>query len=201
MRNILIGLSYVLHPLFIPLMGSLYYFSITTRYSTPAFTSSRLLSIGILTAVVPLVIFQMLKVVGIVSSIHLPKVSERKTPLMAYCILLVLVLRGVLTHGVFPELYYFFLGILFSALTALFLAIVRFKASLHLMSMGGLLVFLLSSSLYYGINPLLTLIPAVICTGALATSRLLVKAHTVIELSIGFCIGTIPQVLVIAYYF
>jgi hypothetical protein len=80
------------------------------------------------------------------------------------------------------------------------LAILKFKASIHMIASGGIFLFLIALSIHYSINinEYIALISIII--GAIATSRLHMKAHTNIELVIGFFIGLIPQLIMLNYW-
>jgi hypothetical protein len=70
-----------------------------------------------------------------------PLVSERKIPLIQ-CFLIILLVRQSITVERYPELH-FSSRALFSALFALLLLFVKTKASLHMMGISALTVFVL----------------------------------------------------------
>ena len=69
MRYFLNGVSYVFHPLFIPIGGTLSYFVVTPRINSLAMQSGNILPIFILTIIIPIILFLILKNLGLVSSI------------------------------------------------------------------------------------------------------------------------------------
>src|SRR5690606_1716511 len=121
-------------------------------------------------------------------------------PLAIYCLIILLVLQKVIDENEIMELYYFFLGILISTLTCLMLAIMKLKASIHLIGISGLFMFFIALSVHFRININGTLAILSIIIGAIATSRLHLKAHNSKELILGFFVGTIPQLIVINYW-
>lgn len=192
--NVFLKLGSILfHPLLIPLIGSIIYFNLTPRFIEPELITSQLLAISIATIAVPLVTYFLLRSLGQVESIYLRSVQERKYPLMIQCILLLLVIKLVFSPYTNPEVYYFFVGILFTALTALIMVFFKLKASLHQAGMAGILFFTIGLSAHFKIN-LLTIIGLFLfANGWVASSRLHAKAHTYPELGIGFLIGAFPQ--------
>ena len=98
------------------------------------------------------------------------------------------------------ELYYFFVGILISTLDCLILALFKFKASIHLIAVSGVLMFFIALSIHFSININGTLALMAIIVGAVATSRLHLKAHNYKELIIGFFLGVIPQLVLVNYW-
>ncbi|EDM45612.1 hypothetical protein SCB49_07382 [unidentified eubacterium SCB49] len=189
--------AYIFHPLFIPLLGVFFYYSVTPRFLQIELIFSHLLVVTIITIAIPLVVFFLLKNFGIVSSIHLRKVNERKLPLMIQCILLLLLLKYVFNPYDNTALYYFFLGVLFTTLSAVFLVFFKFKVSLHQMAIAGLSFFIIMLSIHYEINLLVWIALAFIANGWVASSRLHTNSHTVPELITGFVIGAYPQILLV----
>ncbi|MGK0385764.1 MAG: hypothetical protein ACI849_000369, partial [Patiriisocius sp.] len=187
--------AYILHPLLMPLLGVLCYYIISPRFIDPEFMRAKVYAIVILTTFIPIIVFFLLKNIGIVKSIHLENVAERKFPLMIQSLLVLLILKMVFKPYDDIELYYFFVGVLFTSLTALFLVFFKFKVSLHQMAIAGVTLFLIGLSIHFKINTLLGISLFFICNGLVASSRLHTKSHTFTELTFGFFIGAIPQFL------
>lgn len=198
MRNFLKAGAYIFHPLFIPLLGVIFYYLVSPRFLQIELIYNHLLIVGIVTIAIPIVLFFLLKNFGVLTSIHLKKVKERKVPLMLQCILLLLLLKFVFHPYDDTALYYFILGVLFTTLTALILVFFSFKVSLHQMAVAGLCVFIIMLSIHYEINLLYWIAFALFVNGWVASSRLYTKSHTSIELIIGFCIGAFPQVILVS---
>ncbi len=194
---ILKSISFLFHPLIIPFIGVVIYFSITPRHIESSFIQAKVVFVFILTVLLPILIFFLLKTLGKISSIHLKNTNERILPLAINIIIIVLILLRVITPIDFIELYYFFIGILISSTICLALAIINFKASIHMISIAGILMFFIALSVHFSIN--INGIIAIIffLTGAIATSRLHLNAHTFNELIVGFSVGLIPQFILI----
>lgn len=200
MNNILKSISFFFHPLIIPLLGVIFYFTKSPKYISLQIIQAKLISLFILTIVLPILLYFLLKTLGKAKSIYLETTKERIFPLIVNCIVVLLVLNRILTANQIIELYYFFVGILISTLACLFLVFMRFKASIHMTSIAGLFMFFIALSIHFSININGTLAIMFILTGAIATSRLHLKAHTGIELIIGFFIGFIPQLILLKYW-
>ena len=65
---------------------------------------------------------------------------------------------------------------------------------------GGIFMFFIALSIHFNININFTIALFTIIIGAIATSRLHLKAHTNIELLIGFFIGLFPQLILLNYW-
>lgn len=200
MNNILKSISFFFHPLIIPLLGVVFYFTKSPKYISLQIIQAKLISLFILTIVLPILLYFLLKTLGKAKSIYLETTKERIFPLIVNCIVVLLVLNRILTANQIIELYYFFVGILISTLACLFLVFMRFKASIHMTSIAGLFMFFIALSIHFSININGTLAVMFILTGAIATSRLHLKAHTETELIIGFFIGFIPQLILLKYW-
>lgn len=199
-HGILKSISFIFHPLLMPLFGVIFYFTKSPRYIPIEVISAKLVSLFILTIILPLLLYSLLRTIGKVKSIHLKTTNERIFPLVLNCIIMIIVLKRILTPNQIIELYFFFVGILISTLACLMLAILKFKASIHMISVGGLLMFLIVLSIHFSININGTLALMSIIVGAIATSRLHLEAHTYKELIIGFFIGIIPQLILVNYW-
>lgn len=195
MRFFLKAASYIFHPLLMPLLGTVLYFNVTPRYLEPDLMRANLFAIGIITLLIPLVVFFLLKNLGVVETIYLKEVRERKFPLMIQCILLLLIIKMIFDPYEDPELYYFFVGMLFSAFSALVMVLFKLKVSLHQMGVAGILMFLVGLSAHFKINLLVTISFFLFVNGWVASSRLNSDSHTYPELGIGLLLGAIPQLI------
>lgn len=200
MDFVLKSISYILHPLLMPIAGTVIYFTNTPRYIPENIVLSKIFGLVILTVLVPIVLFFFLKNSGFISSIHLDNVKQRKIPLLLQAILLLLVIKLVIDVYNYPELYFFFLGALFSLLSAIFMVLFNIKASLHMVGIGAVTMFAIALSIHFGINLTLLIAALLIANGLIATSRLHYKAHSNLELILGFLIGVIPQLTLVNFW-
>lgn len=187
--------AYIFHPLLMPLLGAILYFSATPRYVDIKLMQIDLFAIAIITLFIPLVVFFLLKNLGVVKTIYLKETQERKFPLMIQCVLLLLVIKWIVDPYEAPELYYFFVGILFSAFSALLMVLFKVKVSLHQMGVAGILMILIGLSAHFKINLLITISFFLFVNGWVASSRLNSDSHTYPELGAGFLVGVLPQLI------
>ncbi|MGC1632880.1 MAG: hypothetical protein WA749_12290 [Gelidibacter sp.] len=194
------SISYIFHPLLSPLLGVIFYFSKTPRFIPEPVIRAKIFSITILTVILPILIYFLLKTIKQVNSLELKTSKERIIPLILNVLILILILERVLPYEEIPELYYFYLGILFSSLACLFLAFLKFKASIHMIGSAGFFMFAVALSIHFKININGTIALMCIIIGAIATSRLHLKAHTYAELVMGIFIGLTPQLVLLNYW-
>ncbi len=200
MRHFLSIISYIFHPLFVPIGGTVLYFLITPKYSSLEMQSGNILPIFILTVIIPIIFFLILKNLGVISSIFLPTLKERKYPLYINAIILFMILYKVIPNNYVPELFYFFLGLLMAIGATLLLLFLRIKTSIHLLGMGSILMFMIGLSIHFEINITLAISIFTLLTGLVATSRLYLNAHSRIELLIGFLLGILSQLIIFKYW-
>ncbi|MCF4100296.1 hypothetical protein L1I30_01330 [Gillisia sp. M10.2A] len=200
MKALIKSASYIFHPLWMPFLGTLFYFTFSPRFFPLPLIKAKLLAIAITTLFIPIVFYYLLKNLGKASSFFLKDVKERRWPLFFYILLLGLNLYQILNVYNYPVLYYFFVGILFSILTAFILAWLKFKVSLHMIGHSGFLMFVIAMSIYFKLNLIYFIALTIVALGLTATSRLQLKAHTVTELFAGFFIGLLPQIIVFNYW-
>jgi membrane-associated HD superfamily phosphohydrolase len=183
-----------------PLLGVVFYFHKTPRFIPDPVKQAKLFSIAILTVILPMLLYYLLKTLRKVDSVYLETTNERKIPLILNGFIITLVLIRVLPQNEIPELYFFFIGILISTITCFALAVVKFKASIHMIAATGFFMFAVALAIHFKININGTIALMSIILGAIATSRLHLKAHTPIELVIGFFVGLMPQLVLLNYW-
>jgi hypothetical protein len=193
-------ISYIFHPIFIPLAGTVMYFLVTPKYTNLEVRTGTILPVFILTIIIPIISFFILKNLGIVSSVFLTKPHERKYPLVISLGLLLMILFKVIPNNYTIELYFFFLGLIASTTTALILLFIPFKTSLHMMGMGSLLMFLIALSFHFERNIVIAISFLLFASGMVATARLYMKAHSRSELMIGFLLGLVSQLLTLKFW-
>lgn len=195
MKKILPIFSYILHPIFISMYATLFYLFCKGDIFTNQEKYYVLFQILIITILVPILFFMLLRSTGHVKSVMIHETSQRKIPLILQCFLYILLVKRSIVIMRYPELHFFFLGALFSTILALIVSFFKIKASLHMMAISGFTVFVIGLSIHLQMqNPYWTAL-MVFLTGIVASSRLVMEAHTNKELLIGLALGIFPQML------
>lgn len=200
MKKLLPFFSYLLHPIFIPLFGTLAYLIFGDSYFTPAQHFLLLFQVVIITIFLPMAFFYLLKTFGKVDTVMLSEVSQRKIPLLLQISLTAVLVKQSITVDVFPELFYFFLAGIGTTVMAFILLFAQIKASIHMMGMAALTFFVIGLALHNQINLMYTIALLFLLCGLTASSRLYMKAHSLTELVIGFVLGMLPQIACYAYW-
>lgn len=193
-------ISYIFHPLFVPVAGTIAYFIITPKYSPIEEQTGHILPIFILTVVIPIISYLILKNLGLMQSVSSPTLKERRYPFYISLLLLLTVVYKVLPNNFTPELHYYFLGLIAATSASLFLLFLKFKSSMHLMGMASLTMYLTCLSVHFEINITIALGALILFTGLVTSSRLYLGAHSRAELIIGFLIGAVSQLLTVKYW-
>lgn len=123
------------------------------------------------------------------------KAEQRKMPLGFQVMLMSLLLMSVELYQSMPGLYVFFLGGMTATLLALSFLFMQKKISLHMIGISALTAFAMGISLETGENMSSLIALLFIACGAVASSRLSMKAHNYSELTLGFISGLLPQIL------
>jgi hypothetical protein len=200
LTSFLKSVSYLLHPLLMPWMGALYFFTVTPVQYHPIKVSIWLLTIIFWSVIIPLILYFFLKKINLVQSIDLKSSKERVWPLLLNSIILGYLSYSLLPKSICVELHYFFLGALITAAFGMILALLKFKTSIHMMSTGGAFFFMVLVNLHYDYSFSNTFALFVIVMGAMASSRLHLKAHTPKELAVGLFVGVVPQLLLFNHW-
>lgn len=200
LNKLLTSASYIFHPLFFPFFGVSIFYCLTYHYYTAEYIQSRVLQLFILTIVIPLLIFRVLKKLHFSSSIMMENIKERRFPYIIAVALNLYITEYVFKENTDSELHFFFAGITFSSITFLILSYLNYKASLHTAAISGLTMFTIALSIHFQLNVIILIGFLIFSNGLVATSRLHLKAHDTLELLIGFIIGFAPQFMMMSYW-
>ena len=185
-------LSYVFHPVFVPVYFIAFLlFEHPTQYQ--GFSDLQKLVILVQALLMftffPLVTVGLLKALGFIRSVHMHERKDRIIPLVAsgiWYFWIWYVWRHIPDQS--SVAIQFALGVWISSVVALMLN-TRMKISLHAMALGGVLALMVSLSLredlYYGVWLSLT----ILVTGAVSSARLLVSDHRPSEVYWGLLAG------------
>jgi len=200
MKSLASFLSYLLHPILSPLISLflLFHLPIYHNYRFPdSFFNFIYLTVLINLVLIPLGISYYLKNKGLIHSLSMERVEERKIPF-----LLTAMLYG-LTYWLFesislPELYLKIFKAASLVVVALsVLAFLNIKWSVHLSAMGSLTGILVVVGQSYALKVLPLLIASILLSGILASARLSLKAHSFKEIIFGFLLGCGTQLSIL----
>ena len=200
MKKFLSFFSYVFHPMFISVYAVLLYFFLTDRYHSYQELFLIMVQIIILTILIPISMFYFLMTLGKANSLMLSEITQRKIPLAINAFLLYILITQSIREEVIPELYFFFFGALASTIITFLLIFVNLKASIHMIGISSITVFIIGFSLHTQVNHIYLVATFLLLTGIVATSRLSMKAHDGKELIAGFLVGVLPQIGLLSFW-
>lgn len=187
--------SYILHPIVVPIIGTILYFILLPRHVDKQWELMVIGAVFVTTYLLPLLFLSLLKKSKAINSFHLESSNERKFPVLFFIsislLMSTLIKKGTTTY----ELAMFFYGMTISLIITYFLLYKNFKASLHMIGIGGMIGFFVVLSIVYQINLLLLIGILFIMAGVIANSRLNLNAHSKIEIYAGFLIGFLSQLI------
>jgi hypothetical protein len=177
------------------MLGTVFYILFSDTFYAKEQYYLLLFQVIIITFFLPLSFFYLLRTFGKVDTIMLSDASQRKIPLLMQMALTVILISKSVTIDRFPELYFFFFGGIGSTLIAFSLIFAKVKASIHMIALSALTFFVIGMSMHNELNIIYTIALLFLTTGIVASSRLVMKAHTMEELVIGYISGMLPQLV------
>jgi hypothetical protein len=200
LKKLLPLFSYVFHPVFISVYATIIYLFLKGSYFVNQEKLYVLSQVVIITVLIPILFFLILKSYKKIDSVMLYEVSQRKIPLVLECFLIIFLVKKFIVINHYPELHFYFLGCLLSTLLALLLLFANIKASLHILAISSLTLFAAGLSLHLQSENCILISFLIFMAGFVATSRLEMKAHTFKELTIGLFLGSTPQLLLWCFW-
>ena len=191
-------ISYLFHPVLFSTISAILYFTIQPQYLPKPFEYKVLLVVFVSTYVIPILFLFILKQRKSIDDFHLNTTQERKIPILFFITISLLLSYRLFEIKIVSLLSYFFFGSAFSMLIVFILLFSKLKVSLHTLSIGNLIGFIIIMSFHYKIRLLLLLSFLFIIFGVIAYARLKLKAHNNIEIYLGLFFGLLSQLLV--YY-
>ncbi|MBC7933867.1 MAG: hypothetical protein H7Y86_00715 [Rhizobacter sp.] len=189
-------LSYIFHPIFLPLYAVWFIAYIHPSYLS-GFSNGMRLRTVLITAqnavFYPLFCVLLLKGVGFISSIFLRTQKDRIIPYMACGIFFFWTFTVFKEQALFPKILPSFMLGVFLASSAALLANIYFKISMHAIGVGGLVgLFIIIA----GSNTMLMTWPvsvALLIAGLVCSARLLITDHTPRDIYTGLGAGLLAQ--------
>ena len=186
-------ISTILHPTVLPTAGAFLYFIFVTQQFEKRLQLIILGLIFILTYMVPILLLFFLKNFGFIKDFQVSTIKERRVPVIFMILILYFLGNTIIQIPMIRNLGILFYGTSLSLICIYILFSAKLKSSLHLVSMGNMLGFFLIMTNINNLSILFIIIPLIFLSGVLASSRLYLKAHTPLELLIGFFLGFIAQ--------
>jgi hypothetical protein len=191
-----IVLSYLFHPIFIPLYASLFLVYIHPSYFSGFSNGNKIRTILIIiqnAVFYPLFCIALLKGVGFIQSIFLRTQKDRIIPYIACGIFFFWVFLVFQRQPDYPRILPSFLLGVFLASSIALIANIYFKISMHAIGLGGLLGLFIVIAQQNTMLMTWPLAAALLITGMVSSARLIVSDHKPGEIYAGLFLGIIAQ--------
>lgn len=200
MRSLAQVISYISHPLFIPLLVTFLVLASIPEYMVAFKPLSKRFAfdmlyfrVAIISIGFPVLTLLLAKALKFVSSIYMKTQRDRIIPYVAMITYYFWAFYTFQQEGRAPKFYTaFFLGV-FLSISIAFITNNFIKTSMHTVGWGGVIGFLLSLAWGMHMNVSVPLVITFFVTAVVATARMVLQAHTPREIYIGLLIGVACQ--------
>lgn len=186
-------ISYLFHPLLMPTLGVfiIFYSGIYLSFIPYEAKKIILLMTAFITLFLPITLLPLLYWQKKISKITLPKRQERLIPLFV-SLLFYYLAYYILKKNNIPFFIQDFILASFFCLLAVSLIHLKWKISIHMVGLGGILgLWSILSFLFNIPNQSVFLILLIVVSGLVGSARLVLKAHTQVQVYTGFLVGYI----------
>ncbi len=193
-------ISYLFHPVLSPIIATIVYLTVVPRHTSQKLNITIISMVFIGTYLFPILFMIFLKKSNAIESLQLNNIVERKMPILLMVVIGYSLASIIKNNSSIMDLALFFYGMTVGLIVAYLLIYKKFKISLHMLGIGGLIGFFMCVSYKYQLNLLILISFLFIISGGVAYARLIVKAHTLKEIYLGFLVGVLSEILVFTLY-
>ena len=191
-------LSYLFHPIFIPIYCIAFLVMVHPTYFSGFSMQQKKFTIVIASlnlVFFPLMAILLLKAVGFIQSIFLHTQKDRIIPYMAYGIFSFWAYTVFKGQPIYPPIIASFILGIFLAGSGGLIANIYFKISMHALGAGGFTGLFLIISFGNSMAMIWPLALAICISGMVCTARMLLNSHTEKEIYTGFLLGVLAQLV------
>jgi hypothetical protein len=188
--------SYVFHPLIIPTLGMIIIFNSNSyvNFAIPfELKKAVVILVGLSTFVIPTLFTLFLQNRGYINTLEMETTKERVIPYGFTIIFYFFTIYMMIKAPIPPIIFNFMIGALVSVILA-FVVNLKWKISAHMIGIGGLVGALIATSFLLNVNLIAYITLSILIAGLVASSRLILNAHSPNQLIVGFFMGMICQV-------
>lgn len=187
------AVSIIFQPIFVPLYSLFVLFNADT-YITYAVSHEMvkfLFLVTILNTIVfPVAIFYYFYRAKLIESLHMHTAKERSLPFLTVLVFHMSTFY-MFSRAPMPNLFSnLILGAALSVSVA-FVINLKWKVSIHMLGMGGIVGTLMGLALRYKVDAIEPIMALIILSGIVGFARLRLKAHTPLQVYVGFILGTL----------
>ena len=192
-KKFAMAISVIFQPIFVPLYSLVILFHSDTYVTygvQPEVRKFIFLITFLNTIILPIGVFYYFYRAKLIDSFHMHTAKERSLPFLT-TIVFHLSTFYMFSKAPMPSLFpNLILGAAFSVAVA-FVINLKWKVSIHMLGMGGIVGTILGLALRYQVNATELIMALVVVSGIVGYSRLKLDAHTPLQVYVGFVLGTL----------
>lgn len=184
-------LSYLLHPLLMPMLALWVLLELDPHIGFFIPSRNRWLLLGtlaVMTVVFPITSVLLMRRAGLITSLELPRREERIAPYLMTLLYVGMALYLLYRTPIHPIAFALFVGILIAIVLSTVITI-RWKISAHMVGIGGLVGALFAVQFAHGVDVFIPVVLGILIAGALGTARLLCSDHSPAQIYSGALLG------------
>jgi hypothetical protein len=152
--------------------------------------------IAVFTIIFPLLTALLLKKLKVISSLYMKNAEERKWPFTLTVIWYYLCFEMLLKLQLPKSIYLMMIGAI-TVVTVALLVTLKWKVSVHMLGIGGLLGALVGLSYRFNLDWLLIILAVALISGLVGFARLKTKSHNPNQVYVGFIVGFSIELLAV----
>jgi hypothetical protein len=184
-------ISYIFHPVFMPVYGLLLLFNMKSYFSFELLLKARLLMLAfvfVTTVLFPLLIIAIMKKQGFIEDYQMKSREERRLPYLITAIFY-FVTYQMFRQMQLPEIYsFYFMGATF-LITLVVIINIWWKISIHMVGVGGISGMLCGLALAFSFDMIFLISIIFLISGMVGYARLKLETHKSSEVYSGFLAG------------
>ena len=192
-------LSVIGHPMFMPLYAMFILFQFNpyvNQLINVEFQNFIYAVIALFTIVLPILTALVLKQFKLINSLYMKNAEERKLPFALTIIWYYLCFEILLKFQLPKSIYLMLMGAI-AVITLALLITLKWKISVHMLGVGGLLGALIGLNYRFNLDWLFIIIAVVLISGLVGFARLETKSHSSNQVYVGFIIGFCVELLAV----
>lgn len=192
-------ISVIFHPMVVPTVGVILYFLLVPSSLQQEQKLAVLGLIFVATYLIPLCILFLFKKLKIINSYRADTIKERKVPIAIMIVLFYLLGNTFNNIANLRDLTFLFYGSSLGLFLIYIFFFLNIKTSIHLLSLGIATSFFMLINKLHVFNFIWIVIVCILLSGIVASARLYLKAHTNLEVYLGYAFGFLSPIIL--FYF
>ncbi len=194
-------ISYIYHPLIMPMLGVFIIFNSGTYMSNLIPEAKNLIYtlVFVSTFLFPSLIIPFLIWQKILHTVYAETTKERIIPLLLTLIFYYFGYYIISSNNISTIITAYFLSLVIS-ISLTFLINLKWKISNHMVALGGLVGLVIGISLRLEVNSVFLLVSLLFVSGIVGSARLFLNAHNIYQIASGFFLGLSSVMTTMLYY-